>query len=84
MRNIEKSKPQTNPYVIKFMKCMQWRPGLVSVFAGNQDYKRYSFTDRLMIRLIILITKGPTDSKIEIEYTNWEQVNEFGRELVEM
>ena len=32
-----------------------------------------------MIRLIMWMTKGPTDPKAVVEFTNWKQVESFGR-----
>jgi menaquinone-dependent protoporphyrinogen oxidase len=83
-RKIEKSKPNTNPYVIKFFNSIAWKPTLVAVFPGKLDYKLYSFKDQLLIKLIMLITKGPINSKTVIEYTNWNKVDEFGREFVKI
>ena len=34
-----------------------------------------------MIQLIMTITKGPTDSKTVIEYTDWNQVKNFATEF---
>jgi len=34
--------------------------------------------------LIMYITKGPTNSRTVAEFTNWEQVDEFGRDVSEM
>ena len=76
-RKPEKATPETNPYFIKFLKEINWIPNKSAVFAGKLDYQKYSFTDRLMIRLIMWMTKGPTDPKTEIEYTNWNKVKEF-------
>jgi menaquinone-dependent protoporphyrinogen oxidase len=80
-RKIEKSKPDTNPYVIKFLNTIEWKPTLVAVFPGKLDYKLYSFKDRILIKLIMLMTKGPIKSKTVIEYTNWNKVDEFGKEF---
>ena len=80
-RKPEKSDPETNPYVVKFFKTINWKPTVVKVFAGKLDYKKYSFFDRKMIQLIMWMTKGPTNIDAEIEYTNWEKVNEFALEL---
>ena len=77
-RKPEKNAPDTNPYVIKFFKNIDWKPTVVEVFAGNLDYQKYPFFDRIMIQFIMWITKGPTDSKAKIEYTNWDSVKEFG------
>lgn len=80
-RKPEKNSPTTNPYVIKFFKTIDWTPTLVEVFAGKLDYKKYSFFDRIMIQFIMWMTKGPTDTNTEIEYTNWDQVKEFASKL---
>ena len=80
-RKSEKSTPSTNPYVIKFFKTIDWTPTLVEVFAGKLDYKKYPFFDRIMIQFIMWMTKGPTNTNTEIEYTNWDKVTEFGIQL---
>ena len=83
-RKPEKSSPETNPYVVKFFKKISWRPDMTETFAGMLDYPRYSFFDRTMIRLIMWMTKGPTDPKTVIEYTNWEKVEAFGKRLTSL
>jgi len=83
-RKPEKSSPDTNPYVIKFFKTINWTPTLVGVFAGKLDYKKYPFFDRVMIQFIMWMTKGPTNSNAEIEYTNWDRVTEFGIQLKDL
>ena len=83
-RKSEKSTPNTNPYVIKFFKTIDWTPTIVGVFAGKLDYKKYPFFDRIMIQFIMWMTKGPTNTSVEIEYTNWDRVTEFGIQLKNM
>jgi menaquinone-dependent protoporphyrinogen oxidase len=78
-RKPEKNQPDTNPYMRKFVKQITWHPKELAVFAGKLEYPKYSFFDRLMIRLIMFITKGPTDPKAVIEFTDWQQVKSFGR-----
>ncbi len=80
-RKPEKNAPDTNPYVIKFFKNIDWNPTVVEVFAGNLDYQKYPFFDRIMIQFIMWMTKGPTDSKAKIEYTNWDRVKAFGKKI---
>lgn len=77
-RKSDKNTPETNPYVIKFFNNVDWTPNKIAVFAGKLDYQKYSLIDKLMIKLIMLITKGPVNSKVEIEYTDWSKVKEFG------
>jgi len=83
-RKEEKNKADTNPYVIKFFKTIDWKPTIIEVFAGRLDYKKYPFFDKVMIQFIMWITKGPTDSNTEIEYTNWDKVKEFGETLCKL
>jgi menaquinone-dependent protoporphyrinogen oxidase len=80
-RKPEKNTPDTNPYVIKFFKSIDWTPTVVEVFAGKLDYKKYPFFDRIMIQFIMWMTKGPTNTNTEIEYTNWDKVAAFGTQL---
>jgi menaquinone-dependent protoporphyrinogen oxidase len=77
-RKPEKNRPETNPYVRKFLKQVSWRPTAVSVFAGKLDYAKYGFLDRTIIRFIMWMTRGPTDPATVVEFTDWQQVDAFG------
>jgi menaquinone-dependent protoporphyrinogen oxidase len=83
-RKPEKCTPATNPYLIKFLRQISWKPRYLAVFAGKIDYKRYRFFDRFMIRFIMWMTKGPTDPNTNIDFTDWNQVKDFGRIISEM
>lgn len=83
-RKPEKSDPETNPYLQKFLRQIAWQPGKLAVFAGKLDYPRYGAFDRFMIRFIMLITKGPTDPATVVEFTDWTKVEAFGRVISEM
>jgi len=83
-RKPEKNTAETNPYVVKFFKSIDWKPTMVEVFAGNLDYQKYPSFDRIMIQFIMWMTKGPTDSKSKIEYTNWDKVSQFGKQIVKL
>lgn len=78
-RKPEKCRPESNPYLQKFLKRISWKPRELAVIAGRLDYPSYGFLDRSMIRLIMWMTKGPTDPKTVVEYTDWKQVEDFGR-----
>ena len=80
-RKPHKNQPDTNPYLLKYLKQITWKPQLLGVFAGKLDYPRYGFIDRQMIRFIMLITSGPTDPKAVVEFTDWTQVEAFAHEV---
>lgn len=83
-RKVEKRTPETNPYVRTFLRQIAWKPKRLEIFAGKLDYQIYRFWDRLMIRFIMWMTKGPTDPNANIDYTDWDQVDEFGRAIHKM
>jgi menaquinone-dependent protoporphyrinogen oxidase len=83
-RKPQRSTPETNPYVKKFLNQIPWKPREVAVFAGKIDYPRYRFWDRQIIRFIMWMTKGPTDPDSIVEFTNWNQVESFGKVISDM
>ena len=83
-RKPEKSLPETNPYLQKFLRKISWRPEHLAVFAGKIDYPRYHFFDRQMIRFIMWMTDGPTQRDAVIDFTDWQKVDEFGRVIDRM
>ena len=79
-----KDRPEANPYLLKFLRGIAWKPQRLAVFAGKIDYPSYGALDRTMIRFIMWMTKGPTDPTAVIEFTNWGQVETFGAEIARM
>ena len=83
-RKPEKRTPQTNSYTRKFLLHSPWQPKLCAVFAGALRYPRYRWYDRVMIRLIMKMTGGETDTRKEVVYTDWAQVASFAREIAQL
>lgn len=83
-RKPDKNQPETNPYMRKFLKQISWHPKKMAVFAGKLDYPRYGFFDRLAIRFIMLMGNGPTNPKVVVEFTDWQQVEAFGQVISAM
>ncbi|HFZ8996532.1 TPA: menaquinone-dependent protoporphyrinogen IX dehydrogenase [Citrobacter freundii] len=83
-RKPEKRTPQTNSYARKFLMSSPWRPDLCTVIAGALRYPRYRWYDRMMIKLIMKMSGGETDTRKEVVYTDWEQVANFAREIAQL
>lgn len=81
-RKTDKNTRYTNPYVVKYLSDLDWDPGIIEVFAGKLDYNAYSFMDKIMIKLIMKMTKGPIKSDVPIEFTDWSRVDNFSQLLV--
>lgn len=83
-RNPEKCTPAGNPYLRKFLACSPWKPTLTAAFAGALCYPRYRWFDRHLIRLIMTLTQGETDTRKEVTYTNWQQVAVFAKQFSQL
>jgi len=82
-RKPEKRNLDGNKYLRKFLDRLSFSPMHVEIIAGKLDYPSYRFIDRIMIRMIMKITDGPTDGTEVIEYTDWDQVDSFAARMAE-
>ncbi len=80
-RKPEKNSAETNPYINKFLRLSKWKPNKIGVFAGKVDYPNYNFFDKYIIKFIMFITKGPTDTSQSYEFTDWSKVDDFSKEF---
>ncbi len=83
-RKPDKKDPQTNPYVRKFLNNISWQPAVIGIFGGKINYSKYRLVDRTMIRFIMWMTGGPTDLNANVDFTNWDEVDAFGRAICEL
>lgn len=83
-RKLEKRTPETNSYTRKFLSSIRWKPTICETFAGALHYPEYNWLDRTMIKLIMKISGGETDTTKDIEYTDWEQVDAFAERFIEL
>ncbi len=81
-RKPEKSTPETNPYVIKFLKKVKWEPTVKEVFAGRLDYPRLDTPNKLAILFIMFITNGPKDTSKTYELTDWKKVDNLIKSIL--
>ncbi len=79
-----KDTPEGRAYIQKFLQKSPWKPELIGVFAGALYYPRYGFFDKMMIKLIMTLTGGETDTSKEVEYTNWKKVSVFAQKFKEL
>jgi menaquinone-dependent protoporphyrinogen oxidase len=64
-----------NIYLRKSIARHRLAPAFALAIAGRLDYSRYSWLDRQVIRFIMRLTGGPTDSETCVEYTPWDVVD---------
>ena len=80
-RKKDKNSINTNPYIKKFFKLSKWKPNIVEVFAGKLDYPKYNFFNKNIIKFIMWVSNGPTQTDIVVEFTNWNDVEKFANKI---
>ncbi|MFP2769748.1 menaquinone-dependent protoporphyrinogen IX dehydrogenase [Oceanisphaera sp. KMM 10153] len=80
-RKPEKADPKNNAYIKKFLAKSPWRPRAIGVFAGALKYSEYNWWQTRIIQLIMKITGGSTDTSRDLEFTDWDKVRDFARQL---
>ncbi len=72
-----------NVYLRKWIRQSGAQPLLAEAIAGNLDYPRYDIFDKIMIRLIMSMTGGPTDGRSVIDYTPWAHIADLAVRITE-
>ena len=64
-------------YLEKFLSQIGWQPKLTKIFAGALQYSKYGGFKRLLMRMIVGLAGGDTDTTRDYEYTDWNAVAGF-------
>ncbi|MDO6527063.1 menaquinone-dependent protoporphyrinogen IX dehydrogenase [Motilimonas sp. 1_MG-2023] len=80
-RKPEKASPATSAYMMKFDRLCEWQPKMKGVFAGALTYSKYNWWQTLIIQLIMKMTGGSTDKTKDLEFTDWQRVETFGKDF---
>ena len=64
-------------YLDKFEEHTGWKPRTAKSFAGRCVYSRYNVVIRLLMKLIMKMAGGETDTSRDYEYTDWNEVDRF-------
>lgn len=83
-RTPAKATVEGNRYMQKFLRISAWKPKDRKVIAGKVDYPAWRWFDVVMIQMIMKMTHGPTDRRTVIDYTNWNDVEAYGRHVLEL
>jgi menaquinone-dependent protoporphyrinogen oxidase len=64
-------------YIEAFRARTGWTPDESTSFAGALRYRKYNFLIRFLMRLIVGMAGGETDTSRDYEYTDWQAVERF-------
>jgi menaquinone-dependent protoporphyrinogen oxidase len=68
-------------YVDDFITRTGWQPGRIASFAGALKWSRYNPLMKLMMKFIVKMAGGDTDTSRDREYTDWNAVERFAAEF---
>jgi len=61
----------------RFFTATEWRPTEARAVAGALPYTHYGFFKRVLMKLIVAKTHGPTDASKDYEFTHWAELETF-------
>ena len=67
--------------VQEFLDATSLDPVIVGLFAGALAYTRYGWLKRTVMKRIAAAEGGDTDTSRDHEYTDWDAVNDFARDV---
>lgn len=76
-----KTTAEGNAYLRRWIARHRLTPVLAAAVAGRLDYPRYGWLDKVMIRLIMTLTGGPTDPRAVVDYTDWDAVDRLAGQI---
>ena len=80
----DEARAQARKYVDDFVEETGWTPRRTASFAGALQYLEYDFFTRLLIKMMMHKGGHPTDSSQDYDYTDWDAVWAFGRDVAGM
>jgi menaquinone-dependent protoporphyrinogen oxidase len=78
----DESREATHAYIDALVEKTGWTPASTATFAGALQYREYDFVTRLMMRLLMRHMHHETDASRDYDYTDWDAVDRWARELV--
>lgn len=64
-------------YLEVFLRQVNWHPLQTATFADALQYSRYGMFKRMLMRMIVGLAGGDTDTTRDYEYTDWDAVERF-------
>jgi len=77
----DEARATARKYLDEFVEQTGWTPARTTSFAGALQYLEYDFFTRLLIKMMMHRGGHPTDSSQDYDYTDWDAVDRFGRQI---
>ena len=80
----DEARTAARSYIDDFEDDTGWTPDRTVTFAGALQYREYDFPTRLVMRLLMAHGHHPTDISTDVDYTDWDAVDRFARDIAGM
>jgi menaquinone-dependent protoporphyrinogen oxidase len=80
----DEARATARKYLDDFVEETGWTPRMTVCLAGALQYREYDFFTRLLIKMMMHRGGHPTDSSQDYDYTDWNAVERFGRQVAEL
>ncbi|MEA2421264.1 MAG: menaquinone-dependent protoporphyrinogen oxidase, partial [Thermoleophilaceae bacterium] len=80
----EESHAATRRCIDAFCAETGWTPRRSERVAGSLQYREYDVFTRQLMRLMMHRSGHPTDASHDYDYTDWDAVERFGREIAKL
>jgi menaquinone-dependent protoporphyrinogen oxidase len=80
----DESRAATQRCIDEFCTQTGWTPTRTEPIAGCLQYREYDLFTRQLMRLLMKRMGHPTDASHDYDYTDWDAVDRFGRELAHL
>ncbi len=80
----DESRAATQRCIDVFCDETGWTPARSERIAGCLQYREYSAFTRQLMRLLMKRMGRPTDASQDYDYTDWDALDQLGRELAEL
>ena len=78
------SRAATQHCIDEFCDDTGWRPQRTEAVAGCLQYREYDVFTRQLMRLLMKRMGHPTDASHDYDYTDWDALDELGREISQL
>ncbi len=79
----DEARETSQRYIDEALAKTRWEPRLTRTFAGALQYREYDLFTRLLVKLMMKRGGHPTDTSRDHDFTDWDDVDRFGRECAE-
>jgi menaquinone-dependent protoporphyrinogen oxidase len=81
---VEEGKREARRYVDEFLADAAWSPRKTAIFGGSVPYTRYGFFVRWFMKRLAVKRGRDYDTTRDYEYTDWDAVEQFARDFLQM